>query len=615
MGIFDLGPFRRTLTTAQKELERAMAKAAGASTLAVLRTTVELMEADLRKGEAALKPFTVSSTGGTPANNWRVTSEIIAVRKLFPEIREPRQYASVVKEYEALAAQLKTNVQKTYRFLFENDFTREVWIVRRNLPTRQVIDRIALALDDYRQHHEPDDDFLFVLARQALDRMLTEDRLDLGIALRVASQIPNDIETFVLEEKDRESWTAVASLVIGFIPIIGNAVALFEVWRGKDIFGNELSDAERAIIGASVLLPAAGRLVKAGKSLYTAERMARLYGEDARWAQIMGRAERLSAEAADLRRLREAELAAAGGARVSRTAAERLQEVFKRLGLDSSGRAVVPSTIDQKLVEVFEQVVLKHPKLKELDALAVQRIVGKGKLVKDVKAQIQEELLEDRIVKLLRDPLGRHALGLGHVKGSLYFIPGHLIRDELALQLTDGIIIRYVKDRLQAVAVFEAKSGAASAEKLVLRSGKLSKATKAERLAKAREGLGELHERARLAGLPPPKTTVDDLVKQMISSELGGQFRSDIERLAELKVWVNGVELPVELQSGPVSTKWFGVLPSDVDGAALVQSLRNQAKDPKRIINVEMMGMDITSSELTNAAEFLIKKAAQLAKP
>lgn len=641
MGIFDLGPFRRALAAEQKALEFSMAQAVGAETLAVARTVVEFMEADLKKGEAALKSFTVPDplNRSTPPDRWRVTCEHLAIHKLYPSVRNPRQYEHVKKAYDDLARQLKESVQKTYRFLYEDNVVRQVLMVRRNLPTRQVIDRIANALDDYRAHHESDDDFLLVPAHKGLDRMLTEDRPDLAMALRLASQIPNDIETFVLEEKERPTWMTVVSVAIGFIPIIGNAVATLEAWRGVDIFGNELSDAERAIIGVSVLLPAAARLVKAGKSLYTAERMARLYGEDARWSAILGQAELLSDDAARLNHLREAEQAAAKGTKVARTAAEKLQEVFKHLGLDGSGRAVIPFTIDSKLVKAFEEVAARHPKLDGLDALAVQRIVAKAKLdgldalaierivsetwVTDhVKAQILEELLENRIVKLLRDPLGHHALGLAKVEGPLYFIPGHLIREEMGNQLTDGMIVRYVKDRLHAVAVFEAKSSADVAKDLVLRKTKLSKATKTELLAVARENLGELQERARINGLPQPTTTVDDIVKnktkdsRIKNAEFGGQFRSDIETLSEEKVWINGREVPVELQSGPWTTKWFGVLPSDVDGAVLVKSLRKQVTNPKRMaFNVEMMGLDITASELVKAAKFIIKKAADLAKP
>jgi hypothetical protein len=45
------------------------------------------------------------------------------------------------------------------------------------------------------------------------------------------------------------------------------------------------------------------------------------------------------------------------------------------------------------------------------------------------------------------------------------------------------MIVRFVKDRLHVVAVFEVKSGAKAAKGLVLKSRPLSEATKEQRLA------------------------------------------------------------------------------------------------------------------------------------
>jgi hypothetical protein len=135
--------------------------------------------------------------------------------------------------------------------------------------------------------------------------------------------------------------------------------------------------------------------------------------------------------------------------------------------------------------------------------------------VKHVKGQILEELQEERIVSMLRDPYGRIALGLGDVKGTLYYIPGHLIRNANGLQLTDGMIVRFVKDRLHAVAVFEAKSGAASARGLGAKFTALTEKDKVELLAEAKQSIKDLEERARINGLPPPTATVEEQMKRI----------------------------------------------------------------------------------------------------
>jgi hypothetical protein len=76
---------------------------------------------------------------------------------------------------------------------------------------------------------------------------------------------------------DRPGWQTAIDTAISFIPIVGQIVAGYEVISGQDIFGNDLSDAERAILGAAVLLPAAARVFKGGRALVTTAQIARDY--------------------------------------------------------------------------------------------------------------------------------------------------------------------------------------------------------------------------------------------------------------------------------------------------------------------------------------------------
>jgi hypothetical protein len=62
-------------------------------------------------------------------------------------------------------------------------------------------------------------------------------------------------------------------------------------------------------------------------------------------------------------------------------------------------------------------------------------------------------------------------------------------------------------------------------------------------------------------------------MKRIRQTQQGGQIRSDVERLSELKIWINGRELPVDLAVGPRSTKWFGVLPSDVKSDSIKKTI------------------------------------------
>jgi hypothetical protein len=628
MGTIYLGPFRNELRKKQDELVRQMMQGHLAQSIAITRKTIELMEADLAKGSSAFEylfqpnPFAT----GAPAFRWAINTELHAEQLLIPYYRDSAGYDRQVARFKAYADQLRSNVDKAYVMLYDTSQVRQKWIVRRNLPTKVVIERIATALQDYLANHEADDDVLRITPQEGLWRMLEEDRFDLQLMLRLAVDQPLDIQVYTIERKQEDAGLiALAeialSTVIYDIPVIGNAVAAFEVWRGKDIWGHELSDFDRSVLGATILLPAAFRLIKAGRSMYTTERLVRLYGEDAReWSKAVARAEKLSADTGGLRRLEQADELLASEKPIVRTAREKLADLFKALGLDSAGKAIKPVAIAEDELKAFERIIARHPKLAGLDAPAMERIIAKGTEINLVKAQILEELQEERIVSMLRDPYGRVALGLADVKGSLYYIPGHLIRDEFGLQLTDGMIVRFVKDRLQVVAVFEAKSGAASARGLAAKFTALTEKDKVELLAEAKESIKELEERARINNLPSPTVTVEEQMKRIKQTQLGGQIRSDVERLSELKVWINGRELPVDLAVGPRSTKWFGVLPSDVKSNAIKQAIIDAfsstgAQKQGVKINVEMLGMDIKASELIDAAKSVIGEMSKLAAP
>jgi hypothetical protein len=634
MSIFDLGPFRRELRIQQEAFETKLAQGRIPRELAIHRRMIERMQDDLIAGEKALKVYIQPDphVPGSPEFRWRVAMEMTASRDIIPYERDRARYERVVKEFDDYANQLRGNVQKAYKFLHDTSLSREVWVVRHNAPTKMVMEKIADALIEWRESHEPDDDFFYVPAKVAILRLLEEDRPDLGVMLRLALSLPKDIETTVLEVKERPTWIQVVSIAIGFIPIIGSAIEAYEAYRGKDIFGYALSDVERAIIGASIFLPVAGRLIKSGRAMYTADRRARLYGNDAtRWSQSLAHGERLSADAVGLSRLKAVNEAVVAGRKVTKKAATDLTDTFKALGLDSAGKILSPAAVDSKLIAAFAAVSAKFPKLKNLDAYAIERIAARGANLDHVKGQLLEELLEDHIVKLLRDRYGKRALGLEKIKGTFQFIPGHLIRDFDGLLLTDGIIVRQVKDQLQIVAVFEAKSGKASARELSAKSKSVKELTSEERaeyLFDAQSTLKDLQERARLKGQPPPNITLEEIMKKMKNTEAGGQIRSDVERLSAARpdvrvhldekpdskltgagIFINSRELPIELYVGPATTKWFGAVPRDVKGGAIKDALKKAG-----LKNVEILGLDITQAELKSAAEFIVKTLGAPAK-
>jgi hypothetical protein len=85
------------------------------------------------------------------------------------------------------------------------------------------------------------------------------------------------VEHAALDKPDLPWWQTAIEIAVGFIPIVGQVVGTIEAIAGYDMFGNPLSDAERAIIGASILLPATRHIYKHGKAMYTVDKFSDLY--------------------------------------------------------------------------------------------------------------------------------------------------------------------------------------------------------------------------------------------------------------------------------------------------------------------------------------------------
>jgi hypothetical protein len=127
--------------------------------------------------------------------------------------------------------------------------------------------------------------------------------------------------------------------------------------------------------------------------------------------------------------------------------------------------------------------------------------------------------------------------------------------------------------------------------------GELSKAAEQELRAYAKDVLGELKEQARLEGRTITDT-VESIMKEVKLSELGGQVRRDIERLADSSIMIGALKVPVKVS--PKTTKFFGVLPNDVKAATITQQLVDAG-----VSNFEVIGVNLSQGELKSASKQL----------
>lgn len=143
-------------------------------------------------------------------------------------------------------------------------------------------------------------EFLNDLMQRATDEGFTEinvrdvfidwvtNRPEILDALILAHNYP-ETERFEFQV-DLPAWQTAVEIGIGFIPIVGQVVAVFEITTDTSLFGRPLSTIERSILGAAILLPAAARLVGTGGRLMRASRIIQTYRLTGREAEALYRA-------------------------------------------------------------------------------------------------------------------------------------------------------------------------------------------------------------------------------------------------------------------------------------------------------------------------------------
>ena len=338
--------------------------------------------------------------------------------------------------------------------------------------------------------------------------------------------------------------------------------------------------------------------------------MVAMYGRDAAsWSRTLRAGGQATANGPALQTIKEAETIIRTQRKIDRTLAQKTANALPNI---VKGTAPVLSTVDQSVMDLFRQLSSRHGILGSLDDFAMQRILAKGPNVDHLKGQLLEELLESRLVPWLRDRAGSFALGIQSGSKKLEFVPGHLIRDSRGRQITDGILAYRNNGVLEIAAVFEAKAGQRAARELSLTSGSISSLTSAERAelrANAKDVLREQRATAQGTGQPFNKT-IEDVEREYVQSELGGQVGRDIERLSENADGLAQIRIGTDLLSvrlSPTRTKFFGVLPRDVNPSIIERELREAQ------FNFEIVGVDISQRDLRTVASEMVPLATTMA--
>lgn len=618
----NLQPYQRALGEAEAELKAKLANGrASASEVAVARRAWEIMAAQLRSSPDSVLVYermpADPHSGRRGADRWRLGMYRLASDELFPHLASDAAsaaYARKQQEYLDLGLRIVQSPDMRYRSVVDRQRGRS-YLYRENPLVPRIMQVIAHELMRWFNEYPVDREFyrrgwyLSWSAEAGLGLFLQE-RPDMVALLRIAQTLPLDTEVSEVPV-DRPAVVEAVELAIGLIPVVGSIVAAYEAYAGVDLFGYHLTDLERGILAATVLLPIAGRVVKGGRVIYSEGRMVAMYGRDAAaWSRTLRAGGQATASARSLRVIEEAETAIRAQRSLDRVLAQRAATELPNV---VRGSAPVLSVVDQAVTDLFRQLSSRHGILRSLDEHALQRVLEKGPNVDHLKGQLLEELVEARVVPWLRDRAGSFALGVQTGGRQLEFIPGHLIRDASGRQITDGILAYRNNGVLEIAAVFEAKAGRRAARELSLASGSISSLSAAERAelrAYARDVLREQRAAAQEAGTPFSKT-LDEVEREVALSERGGQVRRDIERLSQnadgtlAQIRLGSDLIPVRLS--PTRTKFFGVLPRDVNRSLIERELTEAG------FSFEIIGVDISQRDLQSIASDMVPLATTMA--
>ena len=584
-----------------------------ALSIALKRRTKEVMEDDFsNRPQSVLFYESVKERGFSGPSLWHVKSAELAAKPFSVREWNPADWNRKNEEYMQLVRQIRARQALDYVF---TDKKRGIeYVTQENDQVRNVLTQIIYNLAGWVVVHSSDRDFLTVPAQGGLARML-EERQDLVAALRLAQETKKDVAIWRVPI-DRPTVVTVVEVAVSLIPVVGTAVALFESVTGSDLFGYELDSIDRGILAAGALLPIASRFVKGGRVLYTAARLEHLYGPGAaKWSIALATGERLAADTKGLAAIGKADALTKAHTKAEAGLVKEVVDTLERAGLNRAAPAA-SSSLPAYVSDALKKLISSRSFLSELDELSLSRLIDKAPNINLMKGQLLEELLESRIASWLRDPAGLAALGIERPPEGIRFIPGHLIRDAAGRQLTDGILARQAGDVLEILAIFEAKAGKSAARELKLASesiSSLSTAERAELRAYARDIFRSRLSRARRLGQSVPTGTdaVDEALNQIereiIQSEQGGQVRRDIERLAPnadggLPRIVIGTE-ETQVRISPTKTKIFGVLPKDVPVGTMEQDLRQLG------YSFEVLGMNVTQQQLVDLTQSLLVAA------
>ncbi|CAI4212312.1 unnamed protein product [Parascedosporium putredinis] len=410
--------------------------------IALQRETASILETDLRQNPKAILFFL---SGKGPVGHvqkklleWYARAEDKARLRVSYETSSTAAHSIYIDRMVAFETLLTRWALKEQSFLvwaddnFEGE--RTVW------EASPQVERLTTTIKDHAHEwflrHVITPEFLANSPIQLMDMFLRE-RPDMMVLANLVLNLPKSKYTQEIEMHRNEAE---------------------QIRGGRDLAGYRLTNLERAVLAATVLLPAAGRLFRHGRAVYSEVRLARMYGRsEAQWTKTITDA-----------------LLKKGN--VDAPLAKELEAVLPQVAHAAAAPATataVTSTVAPEVKTLWQTLSDALPILKVLDEFAIERIIRKGSNESHIKGQLLEEIMEAHIIPWLRKREAGFALGVAVPEGkTLEYIPGHTIlsaSERAPSQVTDGMIGYWDKDVFHILGIFEVKAGKRALSKPIQR--------------------------------------------------------------------------------------------------------------------------------------------------
>jgi len=375
----NLRPYQRVLSEAEADLKAKLANGrASASEVAVARRAWEIMASQLRSSPDSVLMYDRlppdRRTGLSGPQRWRLDMLQRANDELFPHLASDAASDAYVRkraEYLELGLRIVQSPDMRYRSVVDRQRGRS-YLYRENPLVPRIMQVIAHELMRWFEEYPVDREFyrrrwFLTWSAEAGLGLFLEERPDMVALLRIAQTLPLDVEISEVPV-ERPLVVEAVELAIGLIPVVGSVVAAYEAYAGVDLFGYRLTDLERGILAATVLLPLAGRVVKGGRAIYSEARLVAMYGRDAAaWSRTIRAGGQATASGPALRAIEEAEVLIRAQRSIDRTLAQRAASALPNV---VRGTAPVSSTVDQAVMDLFRQLSSRNRILASLDEFA-----------------------------------------------------------------------------------------------------------------------------------------------------------------------------------------------------------------------------------------------------